>query len=361
MSSGRKVALITGVMGQDGWYLLELLLQKGYDVHGIELAEVARRADGLYRRAAEEGRFHLHAGDLTDSAGLCRIVSAVRPDEIYNLAAQSQVKVSFQQPEMTADIDALGPLRLLEAVRSAGLAKQTRFFQASTAELFGQVAESPQRETTALRPRNPYAASKMFAHWIIVIYRESYGMHACNGIMFNHESPRRGELFVTRKITRGLARIRAGLDTCVRLGNMSAKRDWGYARDYVEAMWLMLQAEKAGDYVIATGEQHSVRDFVDAAAVALGMGPLRWEGSGVEEKAYWGERCVVCVDPAFFRPSEVDALVGDSSLARRELGWRPRVLFQELVAEMAREDLKAPEAEAAAAAAAGFGLTWTAY
>jgi GDPmannose 4,6-dehydratase len=343
----RKVALITGITGQDGAYLAEFLLSKGYEVHGIKRRSSlfnTDRIDHLYQDPHEKDRrFILHHGDLTDSTCLIRIVQQVQPDEIYNLAAQSHVAVSFEEPEYTADSDALGALRLLEAIRILGLEKKTRFYQASTSELYGKVQAVPQNENTPFYPRSPYAVAKLYAYWITVNYREAYGMYACNGILFNHESPLRGETFVTRKITRALARIKLGLQDCLWLGNLDAKRDWGHARDYVEMQWMMLQQDEPEDFVIATGIQYSVRDFVDTAARELGI-ELHWEGSGVDEKGYDSSgRCLVAVDPRYFRPTEVDSLLGDASKAHRKLGWKPRVSFEELVAEMVREDLKTAE------------------
>ena len=338
-----KRALITGVTGQDGAYLAEFLLGKGYEVHGLKrrasLFNTAR-IDHLYQdRHEKDVRFFLHHGDMTDSSSLIRIIQQVQPDEIYNLAAQSHVAVSFEEPEYTANSDALGVLRLLEAIRILGLEKKTRFYQASTSELYGLVQEIPQKETTPFYPRSPYAVAKLYGYWIVVNYREAYGIYACNGILFNHESPIRGETFVTRKITRALARIHLGLQDCLWLGNLDARRDWGHARDYVEMQWLMLQQEKPEDFVIATGEQHSVREFVQAAAAELGM-TLRWQGSGVEERGYdENGRCIVAVDPRYFRPTEVETLLGDASKAREKLGWQPRTGFAELVREMVREDL----------------------
>jgi GDPmannose 4,6-dehydratase len=357
-----KIALITGVTGQDGAYLAEFLLNKGYEVHGIKRRTSlfnTDRIDHLYQDPHETGRkFILHHGDLTDSSSLIRIIQQVQPDEIYNLAAQSHVAVSFEEPEYTANSDALGSLRILEAIRILGLDKKTRFYQASTSELFGLVQETPQKETTPFYPRSPYACAKLYAYWITVNYREAYGMYACNGILFNHESPIRGETFVTRKITRALARIKLGLQDCLYLGNMDAKRDWGHAKDYIEMQWLMLQQDKPEDFVIATGVQYSVRDFVNAAAKELGM-EIRWQGEGVEEKGYLpspasgggaggegkreGEKCIVAVDPRYFRPTEVETLLGDPSKAKAKLGWTPKITFDELVAEMVREDLKAAE------------------
>ena len=354
-----KKALITGVTGQDGAYLAEFLLGKGYEVHGIKRRTSlfnTDRIDHLYQDPHEQGRrFILHHGDMTDSSSLTRIIQQVQPDELYNLAAQSHVAVSFEEPEYTAESDALGALRVLEAIRILGLEKKTRFYQASTSELFGLVQETPQKETTPSYPRSPYAVAKLYAYWITVNYREAYGIYACNGILFNHESPVRGETFVTRKITRALARIKLGLQDCLYLGNLSARRDWGHAKDYVEMQWLMLQQDKPEDYVIASGVQYSVRDFVNAAASELGM-EIRWEGQGVEEKGYWVNRHsresgnpdpasipAVAVDPRYFRPTEVETLLGDASKAREKLGWQPKISFDELVAEMVREDLKSAE------------------
>jgi len=346
-----KVALITGITGQDGAYLAEFLLGKGYVVHGVRRRASlfnTDRIDHLYQDPHEPNtRLFLHYGDMTDASSLVRIIQQVQPDEIYNLAAQSHVHVSFEEPEYTANSDALGPLRILEAIRLLGLQKKTRFYQASTSEMFGDVRETPQRESTPFYPRSPYGVAKLYAHWITVNYRESYGMYACNGILFNHESPIRGETFVTRKITRALARISLGLQNCLYLGNMDALRDWGHARDYVEAQWLMLQQDQPEDFVIATGVQYSVRDFVSAAAMELGMN-IRWEGTGVDERGYWSttfdgevtERQVVAVDPRYFRPAEVETLLGDASRARAKLGWSPRTSFNALVKEMVHEDLK---------------------
>ena len=352
MSTAPKVALITGTTGQDGAYLAEFLLGKGYVVHGIKRRTSlinTDRIDHLYQDRHEKNvRFFLHHGDLTDSASLIRIIQQTQPDEIYNLAAQSHVAVSFEVPEYTASADGLGALRLLEAIRILGLEKKTRFYQASTSELFGLVRETPQTEATPFYPRSPYAVAKLYAHWITVNYREAYGLYACNGILFNHESPIRGETFVTRKITRALARIRLGLQDCLYLGNLDARRDWGHARDYVEVQWLMLQQDEPEDFVIATGLQYSVRDFVDAAAHALDM-EIRWEGQGAEEKAYWTHagrsEAIVVVDPRYFRPTEVHALLGDASKARARLGWSPRTSFAGLVAEMVRDDLASAQRE----------------
>lgn len=342
-----KRALITGVTGQDGAYLAEFLLGKGYEVHGIKRRTSlfnTDRIDHLYQDPHDaDRRFILHHGDLTDSSSLIRIIQLVQPDEIYNLAAQSHVAVSFEEPEYTANSDALGALRILEAVRILGLERKTRFYQASTSELYGLVQEIPQKETTPFYPRSPYAVAKLYAYWITINYREAYGIYACNGILFNHESPIRGETFVTRKITRALARIKLGLQDCLFLGNMDAKRDWGHARDYVEMQWLMLQQQHPEDFVIATGVQYSVRDFVDAAARELGI-EIRWEGQGIDQKGYnRNGSCIVAVDPRYFRPTEVETLLGDASKAKTKLGWTPKTTFAELVAEMVREDLKAAE------------------
>ena len=342
-----KVALITGVTGQDGAYLAELLLKKGYIVHGIKRRSSlfnTDRIDHLYQDPHVSDRnFILHYGDLTDSLSLLRIVQEVQPDEIYNLGAQSHVAVSFEEPEYTANSDALGALRLLEAIRIAGLEKKTRFYQASTSELYGLVQEIPQKETTPFYPRSPYAVAKLYAYWITINYREAYGIYACNGILFNHESPVRGETFVTRKITRALARIRLGLQDCLYLGNLNSRRDWGHARDYVEMQWLMLQQPRPDDFVIATGVQKSVRDFVDYAARELGI-RITWRGEGVNEKGYTDEgKQIVAVDPRYFRPAEVETLLGDPTKAREKLGWQSRTTFEELVAEMVREDYKAAQ------------------
>jgi GDPmannose 4,6-dehydratase len=345
-----KRALITGITGQDGAYLAEFLLAKGYEVHGIKRRSSlfnTNRIDHLYEDPHETGRrLLLHYGDLTDGTGLVQIVQQVKPDEIYNLAAQSHVKVSFEEPEYTANCDALGTLRLLEAIRIAGCEKTARFYQASTSELYGLVQEIPQKETTPFYPRSPYAVAKLYAYWITVNYREAYGIYACNGILFNHESPQRGETFVTRKITRALARIKAGLQDRLYLGNMDALRDWGHARDYVEMQWMMLQQDKPRDYVIATGEQHSVREFVETAAGYLGM-KITWEGSGADEQGFDGNgNVIVAVDPRYYRPTEVETLLGDASKAHKELGWSPRITFKELVREMVEEDLKTAERDA---------------
>ncbi|QKV18819.1 GDP-mannose 4,6-dehydratase [Oricola thermophila] len=343
MASTAKKALITGVTGQDGAYLSEFLLAKGYEVHGIKrrtsLFNTARIDHLMEGEPGRSGQYVLHHGDMTDSSSLLRILQDVQPDEIYNLAAQSHVAVSFEEPEYTANSDALGALRLLEAIRILGLKDKTRFYQASTSELYGLVQETPQTETTPFHPRSPYGVAKLYAYWITVNYREAYGFHACNGILFNHESPLRGETFVTRKITRGLARIKAGLEDCLHLGNLDALRDWGHARDYVEMMWLMLQQDEPEDFVIATGQQHSVRDFVNAAARELGM-TLTWQGEGVAEKAVdENGRTVVAVSERYFRPAEVETLLGDATKAREKLGWKPRVSFEELVREMVQADL----------------------
>ncbi len=342
-----KTALITGITGQDGAYLAEFLLQKGYTVHGVKRRASlfnTGRIDHLYQDPHVDNlKLVLHYGDMTDSSSLIRVIQKVRPDEIYNLAAQSHVQVSFEEPEYTADSDALGTLRLLEALRILGMTGQTRFYQASTSELFGNAQESPQRETTPFNPRSPYAAAKLYSYWITVNYREAYGLFACNGIMFNHESPVRGETFVTRKITRALARIKLGLQDCLYLGNLNSLRDWGHAKDYVEAQWLMLQQDQPEDYVIATGVQHSVREFVEAAARELGI-HITWQGEGVDEKGYDQlGRCIVQTDPGYFRPTEVDSLVGDPGKAKRQLGWQAKTSFDELVREMVREDLKSAE------------------
>ena len=342
-----KVALITGITGQDGAYLAEFLLNKGYVVHGIKRRSSllnTDRIDHLYQDPhIDDRRLILHYGDLTDSSSLVRTVQQVQPDEIYNLAAQSHVAVSFEEPEYTANSDALGALRVLEAIRILGLEKKTRFYQASTSELYGLVQETPQSETTPFYPRSPYAVAKLYAYWITINYREAYGMYACNGILFNHESPLRGETFVTRKITRALARIKLGLQDCLYLGNLDAKRDWGHARDYIEMQWLMLQQDVAEDFVIATGVQYSVRDFVNAAAQEVGL-QIDWKGEGLDEKGFDASgKCIVSVDPRYFRPAEVETLLGDASKAREKLGWVPQTSFAELVAEMMREDLKAAE------------------
>ena len=353
----------TGITGQDGAYLAEFLLNKGYEVHGLKRRTSlfnTDRIDHLYQDLHEKNlRFFLHHGDMTDSSSLMHIIQKVQPDEVYNLAAQSHVAVSFEEPEYTANSDALGALRVLEAIRILGLEKKTRYYQASTSELYGQVQETPQKETTPFYPRSPYAVAKLYAYWITVNYREAYGMYACNGILFNHESPIRGETFVTRKITRALARIKLGLQDCMYLGNLNAKRDWGHARDYVEMQWLMLQQEKPDDFVIASGKQYAVREFVERAAAELGV-RVRWQGEGVDEvgivDGLVGDldpptnqpalgQVIVRVDPRYFRPTEVETLLGDASKARNVLGWEPRVTFEELVTEMVREDLAIAQRE----------------
>jgi GDPmannose 4,6-dehydratase len=355
----KKVALITGITGQDGSYLAEFLINKGYEVHGIKRRTSllnSARIDHLYVDPHEKDvRLFLHHGDLTDSTCLIRIIQQVKPDEIYNLAAQSHVAVSFEEPEYTANTDALGALRILEAIRILGLEKKTRYYQASTSELYGLVQEVPQKETTPFYPRSPYAVAKLYAYWITINYREAYGMYACNGILFNHESPVRGENFVTRKITRGLSRIKLGLQNCLYLGNLDAKRDWGHAKDYVEMQWLMLQQAKPEDFVIATGKQYSVRDFVNFAAEELEM-KINWVGQGVNEKGYWvnkprieqkskdqTDNLILSIDPRYYRPTEVETLLGDARKAKEMLGWSPRITFEKLVSEMVREDLKSAE------------------
>ena len=357
----KKVALITGVTGQDGSYLAEFLLEKGYVVHGIKRRASSfntQRVDHIYQDPHVENKnFVLHYGDLTDSSNLTRILQEVKPDEVYNLGAQSHVAVSFESPEYTADVDAIGTLRLLEAIRLLGLEKKTRFYQASTSELFGEVQEIPQKETTPFYPRSPYAVAKLYAYWIVVNYREAYGMYACNGILFNHESPRRGETFVTRKITRGLANIAQGLEKCLYMGNMDALRDWGHAKDYVRMQWMMLQQDTPEDFVIATGVQYSVRQFIEWSAEELGI-TLRFEGSGIEEKGVVvqisGDKApalqvgdvVVQVDPRYFRPAEVETLLGDPSNAKEKLGWTPEITVQEMCAEMCAEDFKVAQRHA---------------
>nr|WP_186348438.1 GDP-mannose 4,6-dehydratase [Pseudomonas lundensis] len=357
----KKIALITGVTGQDGSYLAEFLLEKGYEVHGIKRRASSfntQRVDHIYQDPhVDNQNFVLHYGDLTDSSNLTRIIQEVQPDEVYNLGAQSHVAVSFESPEYTADVDAMGTLRILEAIRLLGLEKKTRFYQASTSELYGLVQEIPQKETTPFYPRSPYAVAKMYAYWITVNYREAYGMYACNGILFNHESPRRGETFVTRKITRALANISQGLESCVFLGNMDALRDWGHAKDYVRMQWMMLQQEQPEDFVIATGVQYSVRKFVSWSAAELGI-TLRFEGTGVEEigvvesidgalaPALNVGDVVVRVDPRYFRPAEVETLLGDPTKAKTKLGWTPEITVQEMCAEMVREDLKVAQRHA---------------
>jgi GDPmannose 4,6-dehydratase len=337
-----KVALITGVTGQDGSYLAELLLNKGYIVHGIKRRASSfntERIDHIFQDPhLNNAHFKLHYGDLSDSSNLIRIIQEAQPDEIYNLGAQSHVAVSFESPEYTADVDAMGTLRILEAIRILGLEKKTRFYQASTSELFGLVQETPQKETTPFYPRSPYAVAKLYAYWICVNYREAYGIYACNGILFNHESPRRGETFVTRKITRGLANISQGLENCLYMGNIDALRDWGHAKDYVRMQWMMLQQDQPEDFVIATGFQYSVRQFIQWTADALGM-ELHWEGDGVEEQAYWNGKPIVKIDQRYFRPAEVETLLGDPSKAKEKLGWVPEITVQEMCKEMVAHDL----------------------
>ena len=341
-----KVALITGITGQDGAYLAEFLLGKGYIVHGVKRRASSfntDRIDHLYQDPhVDNKKFVLHYGDLTDSTNLIRIIQQTQPDEIYNLAAMSHVAVSFEMPEYTANADGIGTLRILEAIRILGMESKTKFYQASTSELYGLVQETPQKESTPFYPRSPYAVAKLYAYWITVNYREAYGIYACNGILFNHESPVRGETFVTRKITRALARINLGLQDCLYLGNLDALRDWGHAKDYVEMQWLMLQQEVPEDFVIATGVQYSVRDFVNVAAKELNM-QITWQGAGVEEKGYWQDKCIVQVDVRYFRPTEVETLLGDPSKAKQKLGWVPKITFHELVAEMVREDYKSAQ------------------
>ena len=341
-ASTPKVALITGITGQDGSYLAEFLLEKGYVVHGIKRRASlfnTQRVDHIYQDPhIKNANFKLHYGDLSDTSNLVRIVQETQPDEIYNLGAQSHVAVSFESPEYTADIDAMGPLRLLEAIRILGLEKKTRFYQASTSELYGLVQEIPQKETTPFYPRSPYAVAKLYGYWITVNYRESYGMYACNGILFNHESPRRGETFVTRKITRGLANISQGLETCLYMGNIDALRDWGHAKDYVRMQWLMLQQDQPEDYVIATGHQYSVREFIEWTSTELGK-TIRWEGSGVDTVGFWGDQAVVRIDPRYFRPAEVETLLGDPAKAKARLGWVPEITAQQMCAEMVAADL----------------------
>jgi len=338
----QKVALITGITGQDGSYLAEFLLEKGYIVHGIKRRASSfntQRVDHIYQDPhVDNASFKLHYGDLSDSSNLTRIIQETQPDEIYNLGAQSHVAVSFESPEYTADVDGMGTLRILEAIRILGLEKKTRFYQASTSELYGLVQETPQKETTPFYPRSPYAVAKLYAYWITVNYREAYGMYACNGILFNHESPRRGETFVTRKITRGLANINQGLEDCLYMGNIDALRDWGHAKDYVRMQWMMLQQDQAEDFVIATGVQYSVRQFIEWTAEELGM-PLRWEGEGVNEVGYWNDQAIVKIDPRYFRPTEVETLLGDPSKAKQKLGWVPEITAQEMCAEMVASDL----------------------
>ena len=338
----QKVALITGITGQDGSYLAEFLLEKGYIVHGIKRRASSfntQRVDHIYQDPhVDNASFKLHYGDLSDSSNLTRIIQETQPDEIYNLGAQSHVAVSFESPEYTADVDGMGTLRILEAIRILGLEKKTRFYQASTSELYGLVQETPQKETTPFYPRSPYAVAKLYAYWITVNYREAYGMYACNGILFNHESPRRGETFVTRKITRGLANINQGLEDCLYMGNIDALRDWGHAKDYVRMQWMMLQQDQAEDFVIATGVQYSVRQFIEWTAEELGM-PLSWEGEGVNEVGYWNDQAIIKIDPRYFRPTEVETLLGDPSKAKQKLGWVPEITAQEMCAEMVASDL----------------------
>ncbi len=343
-----KIALITGITGQDGAYLAEFLLKKGYEVHGIKrrtsLINTAR-IDHLYQDPHESGRkFILHYGDLTDSVSLTRVLQSVQPDEVYNLAAQSHVAVSFEEPEYTANSDALGTLRLLESIRILKLQDKTRFYQASTSEMFGKVQETPQKETTPFYPRSPYGVAKLYAYWITINYREAYGLFACNGILFNHESPVRGETFVTRKITRALARIKLGIQNKLYLGNLDARRDWGHARDFIEAQWLILQQDVAEDFVIATGHQYSVREFTNFAAKSLDMN-ITWEGKGSNEKGYYNGQSIIEIDPRYYRPTEVDTLIGDASKAKQKLGWTPKTDFTSLVNEMVAEDYKLAQSE----------------
>ena len=349
MTKDTKTALITGITGQDGAYLAEFLLKKGYQVHGIKRRSSSfntDRIDHLYTDqhdvAANAPHLTLHYGDLADSMSLVRIIQQTQPDEIYNLGAQSHVAVSFETPEYTADTVGLGALRILEAIRISGLEKKTRYYQASTSELYGKVQDIPQTEVTPFYPRSPYAAAKLYAYWITINYREAYGIYACNGILFNHESPIRGETFVTRKITRALARIKLGLQECLYLGNLDAKRDWGHAKDYVEMQWLMLQQDQPEDYTISTGEQHTVREFVEVAAKELGI-DIKWQGNGVNEKGRWQDKVIVSVDPRYFRPTEVETLLGDSTKAKERLGWSPKITFKDLVKEMVEADLKEAE------------------
>ena len=342
MTTNSKVALITGVTGQDGSYLAEFLIEKGYTVHGIKRRASSfntQRVDHIYQDPhVSSARFKLHYGDLSDSSNLTRIIQETQPDEIYNLGAQSHVAVSFESPEYTADVDAMGTLRILEAIRILGLEKKARFYQASTSELYGQVQETPQKETTPFYPRSPYAVAKLYAYWITVNYREAYGIYACNGILFNHESPRRGETFVTRKITLGLANISQGLEDCLYMGNIDALRDWGHAKDYVRMQWMMLQQDTPDDFVIATGKQYSVRQFIEWTATALGM-QLRWEGEGVNEVGYADGKVIVRIDPRYFRPTEVETLLGDPTKAKQKLGWTPEITAQQMCAEMVAADL----------------------
>jgi len=346
-SKNNKIALITGITGQDGAYLAEFLLKKGYEVHGVKRRSSlfnTDRIDHLYQDPhLKDARFFLHFGDLTDSTNLIRIIQQVQPDEIYNLAAMSHVAVSFEAPEYTANADGIGTLRILEAILILGMAEKVRYYQASTSELYGLVQETPQTEKTPFYPRSPYAVAKLYAYWITVNYREAYGIYACNGILFNHESPVRGETFVTRKISRALARIKLNLQDCLYLGNLDSLRDWGHAEDYVEMQWLMLQQDHPEDFVIASGMQYSVRQFVEIAARELDI-HVEWRGQGIEEKGYDQQgRCIVQVDSRYFRPTEVETLLGDPSNAKKKLGWTPKITFQELVAEMVREDLKSAE------------------
>ena len=338
----QKTALITGITGQDGSYLAEFLLEKGYIVHGIKRRASSfntQRVDHIYQDPhVDNARFKLHYGDLSDSSNLTRIIQETQPDEIYNLGAQSHVAVSFESPEYTADVDGMGTLRILEAIRILGLEKKTRFYQASTSELYGLVQETPQKETTPFYPRSPYAVAKLYAYWITVNYREAYGMYACNGILFNHESPRRGETFVTRKITRGLANISQGLEDCLFMGNIDALRDWGHAKDYVRMQWMMLQQDQPEDFVIATGVQYSVRQFIEKTAAALGM-EMRWEGAGVDEVGYWNDQAVIKIDPRYFRPTEVETLLGDPTKAKQKLGWVPEITLDQMIDEMSASDL----------------------
>jgi GDPmannose 4,6-dehydratase len=349
MTTAPKVALITGVTGQDGSYLAEFLLEKGYTVHGFKRRASSfntQRVDHIYQDPhVDNAKFKLHYGDLSDSSNLTRIIQETQPNEIYNLGAQSHVAVSFECPEYTADVDGMGTLRILEAIRILGLEKKTRFYQASTSELYGLVQEFPQKETTPFYPRSPYAVAKLYAYWITVNYREAYGMYACNGILFNHESPRRGETFVTRKITRGLANISLGLQDCLYMGNIDALRDWGHAKDYVRMQWMMLQQDQPEDFVIATGKQYSVRQFIEWSAAEMGM-QLCWEGQGVNELGYWNDRPIVKIDPRYFRPTEVETLLGDPTKAKIKLGWVPEITAQEMCKEMAAHDLAQAEQHA---------------
>jgi GDPmannose 4,6-dehydratase len=339
----KKVALITGITGQDGSYLAELLLEKGYIVHGIKRRASSfntQRVDHIYQDPhVDNANFKLHYGDLSDTSNLIRIIQETQPDEIYNLGAMSHVAVSFESPEYTADVDGMGTLRILEAIRILCMEKKTRFYQASTSELYGLVQETPQKETTPFYPRSPYAVAKLYAYWIVVNYREAYGMYACNGILFNHESPRRGETFVTRKITRGLANISQGLEDCLYMGNIDALRDWGHAKDYVRMQWMMLQQDHAEDFVIATGVQYSVREFIEKTATVLGM-QIRWEGAGVNEVGYWNDQSIIKIDPRYFRPTEVETLLGDPTKAKQKLGWVPKITLDQMIEEMASADLE---------------------